>query len=121
MIIRETSCPSWAKNHHNPIKPMPVADTSRATYHAKRAALIKRRAQVLAIIRDWAGSAPGPTTAEIADRLHVPDNQISGRVTELLGDGLIQISGRKFNPKSGVRARAYTVPRSSEQLALFKS
>lgn len=97
---------------------MPIAETSRTAYHAKRDALRKRRAQVLAIIRDWSGSGPGPTTAEIADRLGVPDNQISGRVTELLGEDLILIAGRKFNPKSGVRARAYTVPRSNEQLAL---
>jgi hypothetical protein len=97
---------------------MPVADTSKTAYHAKRAALVKRRAQVLSIIRDWSGSGPGPTTAEIAARLQVPDNQISGRVTELLADQLIHIAGRKFNPKSGVRARAYATPQGSEQLGL---
>jgi DNA-binding Lrp family transcriptional regulator len=97
---------------------MPVADTSKTAYQVKRDALVKRRAQVLSIIRDWAGSGTGPTTAEIAERLHVPDNQISGRVTELLADELILISGRKFNPRSGVRARTYSVPRSNEQLGL---
>ncbi len=100
---------------------MPVAETSAAAYRKLKPSLDKRRAQVIRIIRDWSGSAPGPTTAEIADRLGVPDNQISGRVTELLADGLILISGRKFNPRSGVRVRAYAIPRTNEQLTLFNS
>lgn len=100
---------------------MPVAQTSRNAYHLKRRALDKRRLQVLAIISDWSGSRPGPTTAEIAEQIGVPDNQISGRVTELLKDERILIAGRKFNPKSGVKVRAYRVPKSSEQLNLFNS
>jgi len=98
---------------------MPVAETSRNAYHSKRASHDRRRAQALRIIRDWSGSAPGPTTAEIAEHLGLPDNQISGRVTELLEDSLIYIAGRKHNPRSGVRARAYQTPKTANQLSLF--
>lgn len=97
---------------------MPVATTSAAAYRKLRPSLDKRRHQVLSIIRDWSGSGPGPTTAEIAERLQVPDNQISGRVTELLESGHIHITGRKFNPRSGIRVRAYAAPQSTQQLNL---
>lgn len=42
------------------------------------------------------------TLCEIASRLHVPINRISGRVTELCKAGLVQDSGtRRINPESG--------------------
>lgn len=64
----------------------------------------QRYAQILAII-ERRGDA---TLAEIAAELRVTPNQISGRITELLNDFIIEPTGaRRPNPKTGSPCRVY--------------
>lgn len=64
----------------------------------------QRYAQILAII-ERRGDA---TLAEIAAELRVTPNQISGRITELLNDAVLEPTGaRRPNPKTGAPCRVY--------------
>ena len=52
----------------------------------------------------------GRTLFEISENLDKPVNEISGRVTELAGRGLIRDSGsRRENPKSGKKGVVWKV------------
>lgn len=74
-----------------------VRDTQRSAWNDVQAKLGVRQQEVLKTLR----YAPA-TLCEIANRLHVPINSISGRVTELCRAGLVKDSGmRRINPESG--------------------
>ena len=56
------------------------------------------------------------TGKEIADYLQVPFNQISGRFTELINQGLLEETGRRVNGCRVLRK----VEREPQQVSMFK-
>jgi predicted ArsR family transcriptional regulator len=74
------------------------SDTSEAAAASLPAEKVARRKrQVLAVVR----ARGGATCAEIAAAMHSPMHAISGRVRELVLDGLLVNSGRRRIGSSG--------------------
>lgn len=73
----------------------------------------QRRAEILRLLHEH-----GPQTLfELARWLQVPDHAISGRITDLKRDCLIEPTGeRRPNPRSGVKCEVYRC-RYSDHLA----
>lgn len=84
--------------------PLFTWNTSRLA--GQRAALASRgrRAKILQLLRDH-----GPQTLfELAQRMELHDHQISGRITDLKRDGLIEPTGeRRTKPETGCQAEVY--------------
>lgn len=95
--------------------PLPPIAKSTSTLAAEAAVRTtsKRRRQILDTIRE-----AGPLSLfELADRLGVHAHQISGRITDLKRDGLIQATGeRRINRATGCQADVYRLSGGGDAL-----
>ena len=83
---------------------MTVAETSLRAFENNQATFNKDRDRVFAVIRK-----KGPITgADVAREMQKPYHAISGRITELLKQNRIQVSGRTQN-QFGNTVRQYEV------------
>jgi hypothetical protein len=84
--------------------PKPEADTREQAAVVAGSVAKRRRAEILRLLQEH-----GPQTLfELARWLQVPDHAISGRITDLKRECLIEPTGeRRPNPRSGVRCEVY--------------
>jgi hypothetical protein len=84
--------------------PRPEADTRQQAAVVAGSVAKQRRAEILRLLQEH-----GPQTLfELSRWLQVPDHAISGRITDLKRDCLIEPTGeRRPNPRSGVRCDVY--------------
>jgi predicted transcriptional regulator len=67
----------------------------------------ERQLAVFYTIRDY---RYGMTLFEIAEKMNLPINQVSGRVSELQKLGFVQDSGgKRINPKTGKKGTVWTI------------
>lgn len=106
LLYRQTD--SAAANQAGPLFdfPAPKKDTIRLAGEVAAAISGKRRRQILQLLTDR-----GPMTLwQLAEAMAVHDNQISGRMTDLKRDGLIEATGERLaRPGSPVKADVYRV------------
>lgn len=87
-----------------------------ASWDRIQTSLTDRQAEVFQIIH---GSPEGATLREIADKLELEMNQVSGRVRELQQLSLVRDSGRgRLNPRSGIEITVWvSVPKGQLELS----
>jgi predicted transcriptional regulator len=91
-----------------------IQDTQRAAYDEIQPTVSEKRARVLAVI------TKSPSALfDICSALGWPVNRVSGRVTELAEQGLIEDSGsRKVNPASGKKGIVWRAVEDAPKLPL---
>ncbi len=91
-------------------EPRPRSTRDEAHIAAMRDAE-RRREQILTLLRER-----GPMTCfELAQVIGVQDHSVSGRLTELKTDALIEPTGeRRVNPRSGRKVDVYRIARGAQ-------
>ena len=93
-----------------------MKDTSLAAYEDLRPKLQQREQPIFDLLCLY---PRGLSNSEIAKKLDVPVNEVTGRVNRMVGLGRLLDGGRKLNPRTGKLNHFWIVPGLQEQLELL--